>query len=111
MKIATQRRNRFAGCTPSSSLCLPSLHGVDTKGEQNGTKEDSHDNAVETMLSWKIFSQPGSLRSSRFPLFCQGTVRLYKQSMMRMLLVTNGETTAVGDFLCRLVIMLEVMPQ
>lgn len=68
--------------------------------------------AVETMLSWKIFSQPGSLRSSTLSSFTQVRCDLVSEPGGELLLMADGETAAVGDLLRRLAyIMLEVIPQ
>ena len=58
--------------------------------------------AVETMLSWKILSQPGSLRSSTLSSFPQIRRHFVGNPRGKLLLVTDGEAAAVGDQLSRL---------
>ncbi len=47
MKTPPQRRNRFAGYDCPVGFTRHRLYGIDTKGEQNGTKEDIITIAVE----------------------------------------------------------------
>lgn len=74
MKIATAKEKPVCRIyRPSSGFARHRLYNVDAKGEQNGAKENGHHNRGETMLSWKILSQPGSLRSSTLSSFSPDT--------------------------------------
>ncbi|SUH22972.1 Uncharacterised protein [Salmonella enterica subsp. enterica] len=80
------------------------LYGIDTKREQNGTKEDGHYNRrgddvvmenVQPARQFEVFNA--------FLFFAQERRDFIGNPGSKLLLVTNGETAAVRHFLSRLV--------